>query len=80
MYWTKPFNEWFPIVKRGNEKIDDENIPAWSLHRLCLLFRTVLEDETQLTIPLKNTYDEIIDAFEIVIKEGHFNKEYIENF
>ena len=46
MYWTKPFNEWFPIVKRGNEKIDDENIPAWSLARLVCLIPSVLGDYT----------------------------------
>lgn len=33
MYWTKPFGDWIAIV--GGGKIDEDNIPAWSLHRLC---------------------------------------------
>ena len=32
MYWTKPFGDWIAIVGEGN--IDENNIPAWSLHRL----------------------------------------------
>ena len=32
MYWTKPFGDWIAIV--GGGKIDEDNIPAWSLHRL----------------------------------------------
>ena len=36
-YWVKPFNEWFPIVDRGEQGIDEEDIPAWSLHRLLSL-------------------------------------------
>ncbi len=32
MYWTKPFGDWITIVGEGN--IDENNIPAWSLHRL----------------------------------------------
>ena len=32
MYWIKPFNEWIAIVGDGNA--DEDNIPAWSLHRL----------------------------------------------
>ena len=31
-YWTKPFGDWIAIV--GGGKIDEDNIPAWSLHRL----------------------------------------------
>ena len=33
-YWVNPFNEWFPIVDRGEQGIDEDDIPAWSLHRL----------------------------------------------
>ena len=50
MYWTKPFNEWFPIVKRGNEKIDDENIPVWSLHRLISLVPRTIKDMLALCV------------------------------
>ena len=33
MYWTKPFGDWIAIV--GESGINEEdNIPAWSLHRL----------------------------------------------
>jgi hypothetical protein len=55
----------------------DDEIPAWSLHRLmsmltakrkCLLIRV----EADL-------YDVLIDRIEHAIKEGYFNKEYLEN-
>ena len=76
MYWTKPFNEWFPIVKRGNEKIDDENIPAWSLHRLWeldLIHDITLDSGDEIA----TLYDEVINNIEAQIKEGYFNKEYL---
>ena len=79
MHWYKPaefeHDYWYEGI---GESWATSDIPAWSLHRLCMLVRPMLENETQLTIPLEGTYDEIIDAFEIAIKEGYFNKEYLD--
>lgn len=41
MYWTKPFNEWIAIVGDGNA--DEDNVPAWSLHRLIEMIQSVFE-------------------------------------
>ena len=53
------------------------DIPAWSLHRLYELYNstTPIIDSVRL-IPY--LYDMIIDKLEVLIKEGYFNKEYLE--
>ena len=59
-------------------------IPAWSLH--CLV--SMIEEDFQsngrfFCLPMfgfdksDNLYDNIIDAYEWLIKEGYFNKEYL---
>ena len=79
MYWTKPFNEWFPIVKRGNEKIDDENIPAWGMHRLLRMIALSLNISNGIIeLPYDNSYDDCIDRIECLIANNWFNKEYLE--
>lgn len=60
-------------------------IPAWSLHRLlCLLpteyigdidFQQVMQD---FVFRSQDMYDEVISCIETLIKEGYFNKEYLE--
>lgn len=62
-----------------------EYIPAWSLHRLlCLLpteyiadidFQQVMQD---FVFRSQDMYDEVISCIETLIKEGYFNKEYLE--
>lgn len=59
--------------------------PAWSLHRLlCLLpteyiadidFQQVMQD---FVFRSQDMYDEVISCIETLIKEGYFNKEYLE--
>ena len=56
---------------------DSDEIPAWSLHRLmCLCFNSgathveLFEDD--------DAYEILIYKIEIRIKEGYFNKEYLE--
>ena len=63
------------------------HIPAWSLHRL---INIIQEDCPRLDIiknvvwiksvrfNADNTYDNLISAYEWLIKEGYFNKEYLE--
>ena len=55
------------------------HIPAWSLHRLIVLnLDTDLPSAYEGIEGQKNTYDEVIDYTEWLIKEGYFNKEYLE--
>lgn len=82
---------------------DDDNIPAWSLHRLIELCpeyinidgyadtsywikiykhdnKIIYENDYDRWIYLgdsDNLFDTFIDCIEWLIKEGHFNKEYL---
>ena len=51
-----------------------ESIPAWSLHRLIEMLALVPYE----IYPKDNIYNEVIDDIEEAIKEGYFNKEYLE--
>lgn len=56
------------------ECLSEEDIPAWSLHRLlCLLYP---REDVYLIMP-STAYDDIIDDIENEIKCGGFNKEYL---
>ena len=52
-----------------------EIIPAWSLGRLLELMR--MKASAQV-VPLDDTFDRLIEGIETRIKEGYFNKEYLE--
>ena len=78
----------FPIVdidEITENEMNDEPIPAWSLHRLlCLLpteyiadidFQQVMQD---FVFRSQDMYDEVISCIETLIKEGYFYKEYLE--
>ena len=58
-------------------EITKKDIPAWSLHRLLCLYGL---DYTIMEIFNKDgeTYDDLISMIENAIKEGYFNKEYLE--
>ena len=73
MYWTKPFGDWIAIV--GGGKIDEDNIPAWSLHRLAEMLASKWGE---VMIFLPDVYDDIISDIEIEIGRGTFNKKYLE--
>ena len=74
MYWANPFGEWIAIAGEGN--IDENNISAWSLHRLmCLLF-----DSGVTCVELHeddDAYETLIYNIEWRIMKGYFNKEYL---
>lgn len=53
------------------------DIPAWSLHRLLMM--TTSKRKTMLIRCESDIYDVIIKRIEHEIKEGYFNKEYLEN-
>lgn len=69
--------------------MDSENIPAWSLHRLIEMCNktqfgmTISIYNNEVTIDgdlfevFDDTYDNLISVIEWLIKEGHFNKEYL---
>lgn len=67
-------------VMTGEEYFDmlwGKDIPAWSLQRLIEIYA---ERYISCCVNLKDlTYDWIIDEIEVHIKEGDFNKEYLEN-
>ena len=55
----------------------EKAIPAWSLHRLWELANIkhiILDSEGEIAV----LYDEVIMKIEQFIKEGYFNKEYLE--
>lgn len=60
-------------------------IPAWSLHRLiemiddeCVIQLSNFSISGKVFTKHNNLYDNIIDCIEWLIKEGYFNKEYLE--
>ena len=55
----------------------DSIIPAWSLHRLIKLAYGNW-DEDIVPIYLGNSYDMLIGRIEFQVKQGKFNKEYLE--
>ena len=63
---------------------DEQHIPAWSLHRLVSMIEEDFQSNGRFfCLPMfgfnksDNLYDNIIDAYEWLIKEGYFNKEYL---
>jgi hypothetical protein len=55
----------------------DDEIPAWSLHRLWELANIkyiILDSEDEIAV----LYDEVIMKIEQFIKDGYFNKEYLQ--
>ena len=50
------------------------DIPAWSLHRLMEMLALCQYE----IYPLDNVYEDIIYIVEYEIKEGYFNKDYLE--
>jgi hypothetical protein len=63
------------VIHAGNPD-DEDDIPAWSLHRLIEMY---VERYISCSMNLKDlTYEWIINEIETHIKEGDFNKEYLE--
>ena len=77
MFWWDNGYGSCAIISRPAEKEDGEYgkvIPAWSLHRLIEMLALVPYE----IYPKDNIYNEVIDDIEEAIKEGYFNKEYLE--
>ena len=75
--YLNQWDGWFIRPIEEDEKITHMEIPAWSLHRLLSLYNLhyieFMNDEE-----IESVYDIVIDAIEQAIKEGYFNKEYLE--
>jgi hypothetical protein len=79
-HWTL-----FIGLPMGYDEIPNEYLlPAWSLHRLIEMIKdgAIRKDGTDEDLSLDisggGLYDGTIDAIDWLIKEGYFNKEYLE--
>lgn len=67
--------QWY-LLPEYIDKYDEKHIPAWSLHRLIKMYT---ERYLACSVNLKIfTYEWLINEIEIHIKEGDFNKDYLE--
>lgn len=79
-----PFNVW------DKQEIEDDFYPAWSLHRLILMTPKEIIVNNGVIFPFRGTalmdltinncdlYEGMVQIIERCIKEGYFNKEYLE--
>ena len=73
--------DWTIVPLAENEtarNIQGLEIPAWSLHRLIELKEPNTIDNALVILSRKQTYDKLIGIIAKSIKDGHFNKEYLE--
>ena len=74
---TSQIGDWFILPRyHGDNRYSKETIPAWSLHRLILLCK-YNDNGFATLIPREGTYDYLIESIAHRIKEGYFNKEYL---
>ena len=73
-----------PIYNEYNFEIFSDDIPAWSLGRLiemiddeCVIYLDKFTITGNVFGVHNNLFDNIIDCIEWLIKEGHFDKEYL---
>lgn len=75
------YSEWewiiLPYKWHDESLVDDEHIPAWSLHRLMELNSFSIMEGGVIVLSYDNTYDDIIEDIEWAINKGYFNKEYL---
>ena len=64
------------IIDTEDDDITEYDIPAWSLHRLLMM--TTNKRKVMLIRCESDLYDVVIKKIECEIKEGIFNKEYLE--
>ena len=92
MVWTRGFDESCYLAIAIETYYFDDDIPAWSLHRLVstLINNGIIITFIDNIVIIErykafqksyefwdDVYDNIIDAIEWLIKEGYFNKEYL---
>lgn len=75
MCWTKGFDESYYLTIETY--YFDDDIPAWSLHRLIEMVEQTKFPYRVISKELP-IYDALCDRIRWLIKEGYFNKEYLE--
>lgn len=96
MYYST--NPQLLFIRDKGIPLEDEDFPAWSLHRLIEMMPTIItNDDYFLLLGINTTcvyytddkytktfknfegdlYDCVVKCIEWLIKEGHFNKEYL---
>ena len=55
----------------------DQDIPAWSLHRLIEMIGDPFEIQHWLGFNIEKDYDHTIDCIEWLIEDNRFNEEYL---
>jgi hypothetical protein len=84
MFWWDNGYGSCAVISRPAEKEDGEYgkvIPAWSLHRLLELQLNSTDTRFEIRfnqLDLKDAYDFSVGHIEHLIKEGYFNKEYLD--
>lgn len=73
MYYSE--NPKLLFIRDKGIPLEEEDFPAWSLGRLLEVTR--MKASSQI-VPLNNTFDRLIEGIETRIKEGYFNKDYLE--
>jgi hypothetical protein len=71
----------YPYVWMNSSIITNNHFPAWSLHRLIELQLNSTDTRFEIRfnqLDLKDAYDFSVGHIEHLIKEGYFNKEYLE--
>lgn len=77
-WYDSSFYGWtiMPIVDGEDIVFSKRHIPAWSLHRLIEMMGAN-NIQHWLGLNVERDFDLIIDTIEELIKEGYFNKEYL---
>ena len=74
--------EYLESIKRSNKWVDlRDSIPAWSLHRIMSMVYSCRAKKNGLRLAIiryDNPFEDMIQQIEWLIKEGYFNKEYLE--
>lgn len=66
------------IIDTEDDEVTEWDTPAWSLHRLIEMTHKNTIDESVVVISREQTYDKLIGRIARQIKEGYFNKAYLE--
>ena len=80
---TEEYDDWKVTPVEEWDDWNEHDIPAWSLHRLIeMAFNSLkdadADDEDEIYFVRKvNPFESMLELFEWLIKEGYFNKEYL---
>lgn len=67
----------YEVVQLPDSSFDEDEIPAWSLHRLLCLYGADYEIK-EVYNNAEECYGMLISAIGIAIEDGDFNEEYLE--